>query len=187
MQPLETLKQAVIEAKKNLYLPKLIKSANMELCWQGRIIRAHDLTNEALAAKDTAKVEMLTTAIKQLQEQHDQAGQAYDRALQAYLKMGGDAKDLAIGECTCAYCERSKMQDAYFLAESRLRAAVFELTEPDEGGVPLPLSLMSKGTEEAQKQAWALFVSLCNAQANYKRACERFNKVPAWGYVLRAW
>jgi hypothetical protein len=51
MQPLEALKQAAIEAKKNLYLPKLIKSANMELCWQGRIIRAHELTNEALAAK----------------------------------------------------------------------------------------------------------------------------------------
>jgi hypothetical protein len=187
MQPLEALKQAAIEAKKNLYLPKLIKSANMELCWQGRIIRAHDLTNEALAAKDTAKVEMLTTAIKQLQNQMDSAGQAYDRALQAYLQMGGDAKDLDVGECACAYCERGKMQDAYFLAESRLRSAVFELIEPDEQGVPLPLSLMSKGTEEAQKQAWSLFVALCNAQANYKRACEQFNKLPAWGYVLRAW
>jgi len=187
MQPLETLKQAAIEAKQSLYLPKMIKSANMELCWQGRIIRAHDLTNEALAAGDKEKVEILTKAIHGLNQEYDQAGKAYDRALQAYIQAGGKAEDLDIGECTCAYCQRSKMQDAYFLAESRLRSAVFELTEPDDGGVPLPLSLMSKGTEEAQKQAWSLFVSLCNAQANYKRACEQFNKVPAWGYVLRAW
>lgn len=187
MQPLEALKQAAIEAKKNLYLPKLIKSANMELCWQGRIIRAHELADQAMAAKDTAKVEMLTTAIKQLQDQMDAAGLDYDKALKAYEALGGAAKDLDIGECTCAYCQRSKMQDAYFLAESRLRSAVFELTEPDDNGIPLPLSLMSKGTEEAQKQAWALFVKLCNAQANYKRACEQFNKLPAWGYVLRAW
>jgi len=187
MQPLEALKIQAIEAKKNLYLPKLIKSANMELCWQGRIIRAHELANEALAAGDKDKVQKLNEAIKQLHAQYDQAGLDYDKALKAYHAVGGDAKDLDIGECTCAYCQRSKMQDAYFLAESRLRSAVFELTEPDEGGVPLPLALMSKGTDEAQKQAWSLFVSLCNAQANYKRACEQFNKLPAWGYVLRAW
>ena len=187
MQPLEALKQAAIEAKQALYLPKLIKSANMELCWQGRIIRAHELTNEALAAKDTAKVEMLTTAIKQLNAQMDEAGQAYDRALQAYLQMGGDAKDLDVEVCTCDYCKRGAQQEALFLAESRLRRAVFELTEPDEGGKPLPLSLMSQGTEDGQKTAWKLFVELCNAQANYARACERAKKVPSWGYVLRAW
>ena len=187
MQPLELLKQAAIEAKQNLYLPKFIKSANMELCWQGRIIRANELANDALKQGETEKVETIKKAIKQLELDMDAAGQAYDRALKAYEQLGGKAEDIDVGVCQCAYCKRNESQDAYFLAESRLRRAVFDLTEPDEGGKPLPLALMSQGTEEGQKTAWKLFVELCNAQANYARACEQAKRVPAWGYVLRAW
>lgn len=187
MNTLELLKQAAIEAKKDFYLPKFIKSANMELCWQARIIRANELANDALAKGEKDKVETITKAIKQLVLDMDAAGQAYDRALKAYMQMGGKAEDIAVGVCQCEYCKRNESQDAYFLAESRLRRAVFDLTEPDEGGKPLPLVLMSQGTEEGQKTAWKLFVELCNAQANYQRACEQMKRVPAWGYVLRAW
>ena len=187
MTPLQQTKQAAIEAKKNLYLPKPLKNVGLELCWQGRIKRAHDLANDAFQKKEADKLKKLTEAIAQIQHEYDEAGIAYDRALKAYQQLGGDPADLDVGECTCPYCQHDKQQEAMFMAESRLRSAVFELTEPDEGGDPLPLALMRQGTEAAQKQAWSLFMDFCNAQANYKRACEQFGRVPSWGYILRAW
>lgn len=178
---MNNLEQQLIEAKKALVLPKYIKSANAELCWIGRITRGMDLANEAMASGDSEKANKISLAIKQIEQEMDQCRIEYDKARMAY------GADVDVGVCTCVYCQRSQQQEALFLAESRLRRAVFDLTEPDNDGKPLPLSLMSQGTEDAQKEAWKLYMALCNAQSHYQRMCEQFKKAPAWGYVLRAW
>ena len=186
MKNLEQAKQLALEAKKAYLLPRYIANIKQELCWQGRIARAMDLANDAILAGDKERKEILENAIKQLEADMASAGQDADATLKTYRDMGG-TEPLDVGLCPCHYCQRNQQQDALWMAESRLRRAVFDLTEPGDDGKPLPLALMSQQTDDAQQTAWKLFLELCNAQANYKSICERLQKAPAWGYVLRAW
>lgn len=184
-------KDKALEAKKSLLLPKFIKSANMELCWQGRIMRAMDLGQEAMAAQDHDKADKIRKAIQQLEMEMDAQRQEADVLAADYAELcqraGVTPDPLDVEPCTCFYCTRNRQQDNLWLSESRLRRAVFDLTEPDECGKPLPLCYMGENTEEGKKKAWGLFVELCNAQAQYLATCERLNRFPEWGYILRAW
>ena len=186
MDKLEQAKQTALDAKKALLLPKYIKSADAELCWQGRILRGMDLGGEAMSAGDKDKVEVIRLAIQQVEKEMDIARETATDTEKAYRALGG-TEALDVGECNCFYCERNKRKDSLWVAESRLRRAVFNLTEPDDCGKPLPLCYMNERTEEGQKKAWSLFMELCNAQANYLAACTQANQMPAWGYILRAW
>lgn len=188
---IDEAKQAALIAKQAWLLPSYVKSANAELCWSGRILRAMDLANEALIEGDTEKVEKIKGAIPQVEQGMDAAREKAVAAEMTYEKLCTSAnvqpEQIDVGQCKCAYCNRAEAQNGLFMAESRLRRAVFNLTEPDDCGMPAPLCLMSQETDEGQKEAWALFVELCNSQASYLAACKQSNRRPEWGYILRAW
>ncbi len=188
---IDEAKQIALSAKAAWLLPSYVKSANAELCWNGRILRAMDLGNEALIVGDTVKAEKIKDAIPQVEQGMDAAREKAVAAELTYEKMCRESnmqpKQIDVGQCTCAYCNRVEAQEGLFMAESRLRRAVFNLTEPDDCGMPMPLCYMSKKTEEGQKQAWELLIELSNAQANYLSMCKKSNRRPEWGYILRAW
>jgi hypothetical protein len=133
MNDLEQLKQQAIEAKKLAYLPRPVKikvdgaESFINLCWMGRIIRAQELANDAMVAGDKEKVKVLSNAITGLEHDMDLARQAVDEAIKAY-RIAGGTETLNVGARPCEYCQRNKQQEALFLAESRLRRAVFDLT-----------------------------------------------------------
>lgn len=160
MQPDELLKKA--------RHPQWVESAKENLCYRGRILRGMEL---AAKTDDTELRGQIKNAIVALENELDEL----ERQI---LKLGGGT----VAPCTCRYCTQN--QDVLFLAESRLRRAVFSLTEPDTRGLPDPLSAYQAGqTEVIGKFAEAVAA----AQHNYFVVCQMFHVLPEWGRVLKAW
>lgn len=152
--------------------PQWVESAQEKLCYRGRILRGMELASKAMTAGDTERCEQLKAAIVALEAELDQLEKQI-------LQAGGGA----IEACDCRYCKRN--QDALFMAESRLRRAVFALTEPDvEAGVPDTLLAYQAGKMEIIK---GLAEKVAAAQHNYYVVCQQFGIIPAWGQVLKAW
>lgn len=186
-------KAQALEAKRAYFLPKPIEGAGgMPLCWEGRIMRGMELAEQATQNQQPEMVKRMRDGLERVQAEMDAARLAMDQAVFAYFQLCDRAdvapESLEVGECNCIYCERTRAGDALWAVESRLRAAVFQLTEPDQdhGGLPLPLAYLNMGAEGEQK-AWDLIIELANAQGAYLTACKRRERLPQWGYILRAW
>lgn len=175
------LKAEALSAKQHFFLARYIESAQMDLCWLGRIARGNEL---AVAAQgDKEKVKAIMQGIRQIERWMDADRNAWLVAEAAYKAAGG-TDPLDVGECSCDYCKAVDAPTAQYLAESRLRRAVFALTEPESGGLPAPLLLLTEGTDADRL---ALFNELAQAQQSYYYACLRRKVFPEWGFVIHGW
>jgi hypothetical protein len=152
--------------------PQWVESAKENLCYRGRIMRGMELAAKAQADGDKALCEKLKAAIVALEDELDQLEQKI-------LQAGGGT----VEPCDCRYCTQN--QDVLYMAESRLRRAVFSLTEPDiDSKIPDALAAYQNGKGEVIKQ---LAEKVAAAQHNYFVVCQQFNVAPAWGQILKAW
>ena len=181
-EELSALREAAIEAKRKLYLARYIESAKQDLCWLGRIARGQELALDAQIKGDKERVKSIKQGIRQVEAGMDADRQAWLVAEQAYRAAGG-AEPIVVGDCTCNYCAAVDAPTEHYLAESRLRRAVFALTEPEADGLPAPLLLID--ADEAKKLE--LFNELAQAQQAYYYACLRRKVFPEWGVVIHGW
>lgn len=153
-------------------LPHWVEAAQEKLCYRGRIMRGMELAAKAQAEGKKDLCEQIKRAIVTLEAELD------DLERQILAAGGGST-----GPCDCRYCTQN--QGVLFMAESRLRRAVFCFTEPDlETGLPDPLVAYQDGKREMIAE---LAERVAAAQNNYLVVCRQFGVMPAWGRVLKAW
>lgn len=181
-EELIALREEAIEAKRKLYLARYIPSAKQDLCWLGRIARGNELALEAQVKGDKERVKEIMQGIRQIERLMDADRNAWLAAEQAYRAAGG-SEPIVVGDCTCNYCAAVDAPTEHYLAESRLRRAVFALTEPETGGLPAPLQLI----DAADEKKLDLFNELAQAQQAYYYACLRRKIFPEWGVVIHGW
>lgn len=145
-----------------------VESAKENLCYRGRILRGMDL---AAKTDDIGLRGQIKAAIMSLEDELDQLEKQI-------LQLGGGT----VAPCTCRYCTQN--QDVLFLAESKLRRAVFEMTEPAMDGIPDTLAAYQDGKPDVIKR---LAERMAAAQHNYYIVCQMFNVMPEWGRILKAW
>lgn len=193
MKQIDEAEAAALAARRDLLLPKPIATAGGQmLCWRGRIMRALELAEKAYQDGDKAKVELIQNGIQQLRDGMDKAEKLAGKTKEAYLKLCEDAgvqpDPLNVGRCDCEYCNRAADGVPLWAAESRLRAAVFKLVEPDpDHGKPIPVVMMGLQSEEGDRQLWGFLLELANAQYAYAAECERRGQLPQWGAVIKSY
>ncbi len=156
------------ELLKKARQPAWVETAKENLCYRGRILRGMDL---AAKTDDLVLRAQIKNAIVAMEDELDQLEKQI-------LQLGGGA----VAPCTCRYCTRNR--DVLFLAESKLRRAVFELTEPAMDGLPDTLTAYQDGKPDVIK---TLAERMAAAQHNYYIVCQMFNHMPEWGRILKAW
>jgi hypothetical protein len=172
----ETLAQAAY-APMSVPLPG---GETLQLCWTGRLQRAHAMRNKATDGSVYAR---LDAAIDQLTSQANAARDAAVQAASDYAKLalaaGQEPEELPEPACDCAGCRLGERQRAYFQTESDLRYAVNRLLLPADTDGPLP-ELVEILRRDDQATLRLSLQRIADAQVAYAEACKAFGQQPDW-------
>ena len=161
--------------------------STLALCWNGRIARGYERLAAARGAKETAKVEALTKAIRGLEAQYNAAADAAERAAADWAAMAAsagvtvDAHEVYPPQCQCEGCAMQRAYHDHNEARGAYSDALYALLAPNPMDLPPLLEMLEAIAEEAQRdRLWTYMQRIRDTGRAYIKACEAAGTRPNW-------
>lgn len=161
------------------------------LCWNGRIARGYERLAAARGAKETAKIEALTKAIRGLEAQYNAAADAAERAAADWAAMAAaagvtvDAHEVYPPQCQCEGCQMRRAYHDHNEARGAYSDALYALLAPNSFETPPILEMLEAIAEEAQRdRLWTYMKRIRDTGRAYIKACEAAGTRPNWRTAL---